>query len=134
MRSMWDDEDKKIQALIDDHPKLKAWLQTKCGKSLLDTIGVSTRHADQFVLPLAHLTEFFGGRFRMFKDDIDRARCDVLTDYVQGTTVDEKELLIAVSLLMQSYNAAIERLWRIQQQRIPHPPRPYGQPPRPVRR
>lgn len=80
------------------------------------------------VLALWSLRRYIDGDFPMIKDDIERARCDLLSDFVEGKAVEEKDLRIAVALLMESYGGACNAIWsirkRLMEQQRPRPRRP----------
>jgi hypothetical protein len=66
-----------LKKLSSEHVKLREWLQMN-RDSFCQAIGMWADN-DTLVLMLVKMREYAGGRFPMFKDDIDRARCDAIT-------------------------------------------------------
>lgn len=107
----------------------KDWYQQD-GRAFEEAMGIC-RHPE-VVLPLiARLARYIGGNFPMWKDDVDRARCDTLRAYMEGEAVPHEQLAIAIGLMMQAHGAAVERIWsleqtlrEIQKQRPPRGPVP----------
>ena len=95
---------RQLRELAAEEPELQAWFKQH-GNELLKALGVyfsgDSIEVDNLILALTKIPEYFGGRWKGYKDDIDRARCDVLSPFLRGEAVDRKELRIAVSLLVQ---------------------------------
>jgi hypothetical protein len=113
-----------LAELAAEETQLKVWYKAR-GKEFCDALGMWPFDENILILALAKLKTFFGGRWPGFKDDMDRATCDVLSSFLGGQEVDQAELRLAVSQLVQRFNACCDGAARRTQ------PRPYPWPPRP---
>ncbi len=86
---------------------VKAHYDELCG-----ALGVYPPKQDDLVLALSRLRRAFSPSAEMplIKDDVDRARDNVIWAFFRGEAVDKTELRLAVLLLKQSYNALCDRV------------------------
>lgn len=101
-----------LAELAADEPEIQAWL-VEHREGLEKTLKTHWFDAKTLVLGLLHLGDANNG-WRGYKDDIDRARCDVLSPFLQGQEVDLSELRTAVCLLAQSYNNQCDKIYYMQ--------------------
>ncbi len=130
------EKDARLQAQATDHPEIAEWLRQH-RESFYAALGVGGGFDDEaMILALVKLVDSLEGRWRGYKDEIDRARCDVIVDYLHSTRkVSAKELRIAIALLVQHFNRACEEIWVMKmRQHSPKPSPPYYRYPYPLPR
>ena len=98
-------EDKALVKFVDSH------YDELCG-----ALGVHPFDRRDLVLALSRLRRAFSPSAEMplIKDDVDRARDNVIWAFFRGEAVDKTELRLAVLLLKQSYNALCDRVAYLQ--------------------
>ena len=124
---------KETTRASDGEQRIAKWLAVH-KTEFYDALGLWPFEDPLMVKQLLKMREYFDGRFPMWKDDIDRMRCQTIMNYLHGEEVAADELRIALALLLQAYNAAVDRIYSLEEaeRRRPKspPPRPY--PPRRV--
>lgn len=114
--------DARVLAFLDKH-----------GKVFYDCLGYSPGSDADMARLLDRVTRGFG-RLPGFKDNLDRARCEVLDALLRGEETDLEKIRIAVDLLRVAFNMAVDEIWSLRRLQPPRPPRPPRQPPTPWRR
>lgn len=125
--------DARLRDRAQEYPAIRAFVESH-RKALTDALGIWTDD-DVLVLMLEKAKCYAGPTFPLWKDAIDRDRCDIITSYLRGQIADTDEFRIALSFLLQAFNAAVEALWYHERDRLkpkPHPPH-LPPPPRPRR-
>src|ERR1035438_2069817 len=124
-------ENPTLKNLQKQYPKIEAFLREH-GYDFAEAVGLHAPR-DEMVLFLAKFAKTFGGRrWLNFNDDIDRARYTAIQGFMDGSPdVDDKELRMAIALLIQSYSQACD-LMAASQRRPPYLPGQHypGQQPR----
>ncbi len=109
-----------LKELADQDSRIAEWLNEN-KQSFYNALGLRPFDDKAMVLALAGLRKYFGGHFPMFKDPMDRSRCETIMAFLHGEEFDADELRMAVVLMLQAYNAACDRALKPP----PMPPRPY---------
>ena len=120
-------KDRQFWSSDEQRHKWEAWYAAH-GRSFEECFG-TTHHPEVFLPLIARFTRYMFASFPMWKDDVDRARCDVLRAYLEGEDIPHEELATAIGLLMQAFSSACDRIGmfeahQLREQMKPRYPRP----------